>query len=159
MNDSNHEHFKGLSLEPEIAFHQIAAMIETGVIISAIDSIDDSDLSDNIFYLAKKYAEAAHNHARNIRRSALTEAPLAPVKIMQGVDMSGVGKRIRESRVSRRMTSEELENAAHLPEGVTSVWESGKAYPPDEALDKLAKALNTSVTWLLTGRQITEEDA
>ncbi|MCE2003118.1 helix-turn-helix domain-containing protein [Enterobacter asburiae] len=90
---------------------------------------------------------------------ALTETPLAPVKIMQGVDMSGVGKRIRDSRVSRRMTHGELENAAHLPEGVTSVWESGKAYPPDEAFDKLAKALNTSVTWLLTGRQIAERDA
>lgn len=89
-----------------------------------------------------------------IEPPALTEAPLAPVKIMQGVDMSGVGKRIRESRVSRRMTHEELENAAHLPEGVTSAWESGKTYPPDEAFDKLAKALNTSVTWLLTGRQI-----
>lgn len=38
--------FKGLSLEPEIAFRQIAAMIETGLIISVIDMKDHSDLSD-----------------------------------------------------------------------------------------------------------------
>lgn len=159
MNDINHNDFKGLSLEPEIAFHQIATMIEAGAIISVIDLIDDSDLSDNIFYLTQKYAEAAHNHVLEIRGAAATEKPLAPVNVMQGLDMSGAGKRIRESRVSRRMTQEELENATHLPDGVISIWESGRAYPPNEAFDKLAKALNTSVTWLLTGRQITGRDA
>lgn len=159
MNDINHNDFKGLSLEPEIAFHQIATMIEAGAIISVIDLIDDSDLSDNIFYLTQKYAEAAHNHALEIRRAAATEKPLAPVNVIQGVDMSGAGKRIRESRVSRRMTQEELENAAHLPEGVVLIWESGKACPPSEAFDKLAKALNASITWLLTGRQIAEKEA
>lgn len=52
--------FKGLSLKPEIAFHQIAALIEAGLIISVIDEEDKSDLSDCIFILAKRYAEAAH---------------------------------------------------------------------------------------------------
>lgn len=52
--------FKGLSLEPEIAFHQIAALIEAGLIISVIDEEDKSDLSDCVFILAKRYAEAAH---------------------------------------------------------------------------------------------------
>ncbi|EMR8085673.1 hypothetical protein QBO93_001709 [Citrobacter freundii] len=55
--------FKGLSLEPEIAFRQIAAMIETGLIISVIDIKDQSDLSDCIFHLARQYAEAAHDYA------------------------------------------------------------------------------------------------
>ncbi|WP_423219646.1 helix-turn-helix domain-containing protein [Enterobacter ludwigii] len=87
----------------------------------------------------------------------INEAPLAPVEVMQGVDMSGVGERIRDARVSRRMTHKELEEAAGLPDGVISVWEFRKAYPPDEAFDKLAKALNTSVTWLLTGREIARE--
>ncbi|MFZ4170932.1 helix-turn-helix domain-containing protein [Enterobacter ludwigii] len=87
----------------------------------------------------------------------INEAPLAPVKVMQGVDMSGVGERIRDARVSRRMTHKELEEAAGLPDGVISVWEFRQAYPPDEAFDKLAKALNTSVIWLLTGREIARE--
>lgn len=87
----------------------------------------------------------------------INEAPLSPVKVMQGVDMAGVGERIRDARVSRRMTHKELEEAAGLPDGEISVWESRKAYPPDEAFDKLAKALNTSVTWLLTGREIARE--
>jgi len=87
----------------------------------------------------------------------INEAPLSPVKVMQGVDMAGVGERIRNARVSRRMTHKELEEAAGLPDRVISVWESRKAYPPDEAFDKLAKALNTSVIWLLTGREIARE--
>ncbi|HIB1551516.1 TPA: hypothetical protein ACWV58_002737 [Salmonella enterica subsp. enterica serovar Muenchen] len=52
--------FKGLTLEPETAFRQIAALIEAGLIISVTDGEDHSDLSDCIFILAKRYAEAAH---------------------------------------------------------------------------------------------------
>lgn len=55
--------FKGLSLEPEIAFRQIAALIEAGLIISVIDGEDKSDLSDCVFILARQYAEAAHDYA------------------------------------------------------------------------------------------------
>lgn len=55
--------FKGLTLEPETAFHQIAALIEAGLIISVTDGEDHSDLSDCIFILAKQYAEAAHDCA------------------------------------------------------------------------------------------------
>ncbi|MFZ4219174.1 helix-turn-helix domain-containing protein [Enterobacter ludwigii] len=93
----------------------------------------------------------------NADQVATNEASLAPVEVMQGVDMAGVGERIRDARVSRRMTHKELEEAAGLPDGEISVWESRKAYPPDEAFDKLAKALNTSVIWLLTGREIARE--
>lgn len=54
--------FKGLTLEPETAFRQIAAMIETGLIISVIDIEEKSDLGDCIFYLAKQYAKAAQEN-------------------------------------------------------------------------------------------------
>ncbi|MGF2418319.1 hypothetical protein ACQUTE_17465 [Citrobacter freundii] len=60
--------FKGLTLEPETAFRQIAAMIETGLIISVIDIEEKSDLGDCIFYLAKQYAEAAHDYAMENRK-------------------------------------------------------------------------------------------
>lgn len=55
--------FKGLTLEPETAFRQIAALIEAGLIISVTDTNDKSDLSDCVFILAKHYAEAAHKSA------------------------------------------------------------------------------------------------
>ncbi|EIJ1057268.1 hypothetical protein LH751_003864 [Salmonella enterica] len=50
--------FKGLTLEPETAFRQIAALI-----ISVTDTNDKSDLSDCVFILARQYAEAAHDYA------------------------------------------------------------------------------------------------
>lgn len=55
--------FKGLTLKPDIAFNQIAALTEAGLIISVTDREDKSDLSDCIFILAKQYAEAAHESA------------------------------------------------------------------------------------------------
>lgn len=55
--------FKGLTLKPDIAFNQIAALIEAGLIIQIADKNDNSDLSDCIFILAKQYAEAAHESA------------------------------------------------------------------------------------------------
>ncbi|HIB1529917.1 TPA: hypothetical protein ACWV6C_005578 [Salmonella enterica subsp. enterica serovar Muenchen] len=60
--------FKGLTLEPEIAFRQIAALIEAGLIISVTDGEDHSDLSDCIFILAKRYAEASHDYAMENRK-------------------------------------------------------------------------------------------
>lgn len=60
--------FKGLTLEPETAFRQIAAMIETGLIISVIDMEEKSDLGDCILLLAKQYAEAAHDYAMENRK-------------------------------------------------------------------------------------------
>ncbi|EBZ1027023.1 hypothetical protein D7O18_20525 [Salmonella enterica subsp. enterica serovar Muenchen] len=61
--------FKSLALEPEIAFRQIAVMIETGLIISVIDSEESPDLSDGIFCIAKKYAEAAHQAQMEDRKN------------------------------------------------------------------------------------------
>lgn len=60
--------FKGLTLEPETAFRQIAALIEAGLIeagliISVTNTNDKSDLSDCVFILARQYAEAAHDYA------------------------------------------------------------------------------------------------
>lgn len=54
------ETFKGLSLQPADAFKNIASMIEAGMLISVVDSEESSDLSDCIFCIVKRYAEAAH---------------------------------------------------------------------------------------------------
>lgn len=42
--------FKGLTLEPETAFRQIAVLIKAGLIISVTNTNDKSDLSDCVFY-------------------------------------------------------------------------------------------------------------
>lgn len=57
------ETFKGLSLQPADAFKNIAAMTEAGMLISVVDTEDSSDLSDCIFSIVKRYAEAAHETA------------------------------------------------------------------------------------------------
>lgn len=61
--------FKGLTLEPETAFHQIAAIIEAGMIISVIGDEESPDLSDCMFCIAKKYAEAAHQAQMEDRKN------------------------------------------------------------------------------------------
>lgn len=149
--------FKGLTLEPEAAFRQIAALIEAGLIISITNTNDKSDLSDCVFILARQYAEAAHDYAQKIRGSAATETQLAPAEVMLNVDMSTIGKRIGVVRVNQRMCTEELENAIHAPEGSVFRWETGKAIPSSQYIDILARTLNVSVTWLLTGKEIAKE--
>jgi len=57
------ETFKGLSLQPADAFQNIATMIGARMLISVTDSEDSSDLSDCIFCLATRYAEAARQFA------------------------------------------------------------------------------------------------
>lgn len=149
--------FKGLTLEPEAAFRQIAALIEAGLIISITNTNDKSDLSDCVFILARQYAEAAHDYAQKIRGSAATETQLAPAEVMLNVDMSTIGKRIGVVRFNQRMCTEELENAIHAPEGSVFRWETGKAIPSSQYIDILARTLNVSVTWLLTGKEIAKE--
>ncbi|KNC94006.1 transcriptional regulator [Trabulsiella odontotermitis] len=85
------------------------------------------------------------------------EAPLAPVEVMQGVDMSTIGKRINARRIALRFSPAELEKVAGLPEGTVFLWETGKANPPSDAITKLAPILRTTNHWLLTGREIARE--
>ncbi|STB37684.1 helix-turn-helix domain-containing protein [Citrobacter koseri] len=87
-------------------------------------------------------------------RSKSTSAPLVPVNVMQGVDMSTIGKRINAARVSLGMSPDELEFDLNAPEGTVFRWETGKATPPSRHIDELAKTLKTSVTWLLTGKEV-----
>ncbi|EED1397492.1 TPA: hypothetical protein ACV740_001380 [Escherichia coli] len=50
---------KGLTDEPETVFQQIAVMIESGMIISAIGDEECYDLADAVFALAQQYARSA----------------------------------------------------------------------------------------------------
>ncbi|ECD7243441.1 helix-turn-helix domain-containing protein [Salmonella enterica] len=80
-----------------------------------------------------------------------------PVKVMQHVDVSTIGKRIGVARVENHMNTQELEEMIGAPDGTVFRWETGKAIPSSQYIDNLAKALNTSVTWLLTGK-VTHQD-
>ncbi|ENB0296603.1 hypothetical protein ABJW57_003221 [Escherichia coli] len=51
--------FKGLTNEPETAFHHIAVPLEAGLIISASGDEECDELSDDIFLLAQQYARSA----------------------------------------------------------------------------------------------------
>lgn len=88
----------------------------------------------------------------------LLDGPSELTNIIRGVNMSSVGKRIREARESLGMTPDELERILNAPEGTVFRWETRKATPSSKYIDELAKALNTSVTWLLTGRHVTPEN-
>lgn len=57
--------FKGLALDTDIAFYQIAVMIEAGLIAQSIDNKDGTDVSDILLYQAHLYAKAAHDYAKD----------------------------------------------------------------------------------------------
>lgn len=57
------ETFKGLSLEPADAFHNIAVMIEVGTLLSVVDIDESSDNADCVFSVARQYALAAQAYA------------------------------------------------------------------------------------------------
>ncbi|EJX0512348.1 helix-turn-helix domain-containing protein [Salmonella enterica] len=85
---------------------------------------------------------------------AHTVMPSSPVEVMQNVDVSTIGKRIGVARVANHMNTQELEEAIGAPYGTVFRWETGKAIPSSQYIDILARTLNVSVTWLLTGREM-----
>ncbi len=57
--------FKGLTNEPETAFHHIAVLLEAGLIISASGDEECDELSYDVFLLAQQYARAHAMHLRS----------------------------------------------------------------------------------------------
>ena len=74
-----------------------------------------------------------------------------------GICLSEIGSRIIERRKQLRYTQEELAERADLTPQFVSYAESGKRAMRPENLLKLAKALNVSADYLLTG-DIVEKD-
>ncbi|ECT1022852.1 hypothetical protein DPO11_22975 [Salmonella enterica] len=89
--------------------------------------------------------------------SHVKQAEPAPVNVMKDADLASIGVRISNRRKKMLMTVEELADAADVSGAFIAEWESGEAIPPSFCIDSLAKALNTSVTWLMTGRDIAVE--
>ncbi|ECK2141171.1 helix-turn-helix domain-containing protein [Salmonella enterica subsp. enterica serovar Enteritidis] len=87
--------------------------------------------------------------------SNVKPATPAPVNVMKGADMANIGVRIESRRNEMGMSPLKLAEKIDTSGAMILEWETGKAIPHSGYYDKLAKALNTTVTWLMTGKDIT----
>lgn len=70
---------------------------------------------------------------------------------MVGAVDGDVGKRIRKLRLERGLTLRELEARSGVSRTTISLYERGKARMSLEALEKVARALEVSLPFLLSG--------
>ncbi|HCL5312092.1 TPA: helix-turn-helix domain-containing protein [Salmonella enterica] len=87
---------------------------------------------------------------------AASPATPAPVNVMKGADLANIGVRIESRRNYIEMSLNKLAEEIDTSGAMIREWETGKAIPHSDYIDKLAKALNTSVTWLMTGKVIND---
>ncbi|MDJ7441965.1 helix-turn-helix domain-containing protein [Salmonella enterica] len=89
--------------------------------------------------------------------SNVKPAQPAPVNVMKGADLANIGVRIESRRNEMGMSPLKLAEKIDTSGAMILEWEAGKAIPHSGYIDKLAKALNTTVTWLITGNHITDK--
>ena len=65
--------------------------------------------------------------------------------------MASVGKHIRHLRTARGLTQEQLAEMLFVTRQTVSAWETGKAQPDLETLERIAAALETDVTEVIYG--------
>lgn len=65
--------------------------------------------------------------------------------------MASVGTHIKRLRGAKRMTQEELAAQLHVTRQAVSAWETGKALPDVEMLERIAAALGSDVTEVIYG--------
>ena len=65
--------------------------------------------------------------------------------------MASVGTHIKRLRTEKRMTQEDLAEQLHVTRQAVSAWETGKALPDVETLERIAAALGTDVTEVIYG--------
>lgn len=85
---------------------------------------------------------------------AVSPATPAPVNVMKGADLANIGVRIESRRNELGMSHLRLAEKIDTSGAMILEWETGKAIPHSGYYDRLAKALNTTVTWLMTGKDI-----
>ncbi len=67
------------------------------------------------------------------------------------------GSRVKEMRKNRHWTQKELANRVDIRFQLLNKYEGGQHIPPADTLIRLAKALDTTVDYLLTGDAIKDE--
>ena len=70
------------------------------------------------------------------------------------MDRTVTGAAIRRRREEKGLTQEELAEMIHVSGKAVSKWETGQGFPDVSLLEPLAKALDLSVTELLSGEEI-----
>lgn len=65
--------------------------------------------------------------------------------------MASVGKHIRQLRTARHLTQEQLAETLFVTRQTVSAWETGKAQPDLETLERIAAALDAEVTEVIYG--------
>lgn len=70
---------------------------------------------------------------------------------MKNYEKWEIGDRIRQTMKKQGFTQTSFSNALHVDQSTVSYWVTGKRLPPTENLVDLAKVLNVSIDWLLTG--------
>ncbi|HFW4797477.1 TPA: helix-turn-helix domain-containing protein [Salmonella enterica subsp. diarizonae serovar 60-67:z35:-] len=91
----------------------------------------------------------------DVKAAQLAPQP-APVNVMKDADMANIGVRIRNLRNYEGMSDYTLAKEIDASDTMIQEWEAGKAIPPSKYIDRLAKALNASATWLVTGKVIND---
>src|ERR1700741_423848 len=68
------------------------------------------------------------------------------------MDNKKMGKRIREARIARGFSQEDLGDAMSLTRSSVSLWEKGRSIPEEHNLRSLAELLDVSVDYLTEGK-------
>lgn len=74
------------------------------------------------------------------------------------MDMKKTGNLIRTIRSEKEMTQKELAELLHVSNAAVSKWENGHGFPEISLLEPLAEALGISVTELMRGERLAEEE-
>ena len=73
------------------------------------------------------------------------------------VIMTPIGKHIRKLRTTRRLTQEDLAEKLFVTRQAVSAWETGKALPDIETLERIAEVLEADVTEVIYGVSISPD--
>ena len=97
----------------------------------------------------------AHKFKRitcNIARFSCEDYPLSLLVELQV--MSTINDRIRVARERKGLNQSELATALSVTPQTVQQWEAGKTSPRNKKIDALAKTLEVTSDWLLTGREV-----
>lgn len=68
------------------------------------------------------------------------------------MDLDNVGKLIKDLRIKKGLTQEELASKINVTNKAISRWECGNGLPDTSLLEPLSKELNISISELLNGQ-------
>jgi transcriptional regulator with XRE-family HTH domain len=66
---------------------------------------------------------------------------------------SSIGQRIRQVMQDRKISSKELAQSAQVPASSLAQWINYKKQPRPDVLLRIARCLDVSIEWLITGEQ------